>query len=154
MATDTSDTQRPRERQTERVVFYITPSFRERLTAAISVSGMAQADWCRRVIESAVERTGRSSQSDTAESLQSDNPEVREISKLTADLAAARATIEGQERLIQQQRERQGMSDSLNQELSQRLEVALGTIDRVTLALPASGDSSASRGFNWRFWQR
>ena len=47
-------------------------------------------------------------------------------------------------------RERQGMSDSLNQELNQRLQEALTTSDRLTLMLP----SPSSNGYRpwWRVW--
>ena len=58
--------------------------------------------------------------------------------------------IHGQEELITQMRERQGMSDSLNQELNQRLQEALTTSDRLTLMLP-SPSSNGHRPW-WRVW--
>ena len=66
-------------------------------------------------------------------------------------LREAQAQIHGQEELITQMRERQGMSDSLNHELNQRLQEALSTSDRLTLMLP----SPASEGNRpwWRVWR-
>ena len=73
---------------------------------------------------------------------------------LEGDVRELAAEKQGLQNLIDQQRERQGMSDALNIQLSQRLESALGTADRLTLALPAPAQNSESRSFNWRFWQR
>ena len=69
------------------------------------------------------------------------------ITTLEGDVRALEAERDGMGEIINIQRERQGMSDSLNQELTQ-------TLNRITLILPAPGESSGSRGFNWRFWQR
>ena len=69
------------------------------------------------------------------------------IATLEGDVRTLKAERDGMREIIGLQRERQGMSDSLNQELTK-------TIDRITLMLPAAGQTSSSRGFNWRFWQR
>lgn len=69
------------------------------------------------------------------------------ISTLEGDVRALEAERDGMQELINTQRERQGMSDSLNQELTT-------TVNRLTLMLPAAGESSEGRGFNWRFWRR
>ena len=66
---------------------------------------------------------------------------------LEGDLRTMEAEKDGMREIINMQRERQGMSDSLNQDLTQ-------TLNRVTLMLPAAGEGSDSRGFNWRFWRR
>ena len=66
---------------------------------------------------------------------------------LEGDVKTLTAEKEGLGSLIEHQRERQGMSDSLNQELTK-------TIDRITLMLPPAQERAESRGFNWRFWQR
>ena len=60
----------PVERHSERVVFYVTPTVRDRLTQAVDTSGATQADWLRAAMELALEgrrldenddeRTGRS----------------------------------------------------------------------------------------------
>ena len=69
---------------------------------------------------------------------------------LDSDLAAAQARIDGLEALVEQRRERQGMSDSLNQELNQRLKEAHALSDRFQLTLPTAGEARRSW---WRFWQ-
>ena len=78
-------------------------------------------------------------------------PHTRRHTRSTGKaLAAAQARIDGLEALVQQQRERQGMSDSLNQELNQRLKEAHALSDRFQLALPAAGETRRSW---WQFWQ-
>ena len=160
MTTESNSLRYPRENQSERITFYITPSFRERVTAAILGSEMTQADWCRHALEEAVKRFERGASEDAPVSAVGapGTSEQGEIARLTTaltvtqgGLATAQATIEGQERLIAQQRERQGMSDALNQEISKRLETALDGMNRLTLALPAAGESSASKGFKLAF---
>ena len=69
------------------------------------------------------------------------------ISTLEGDVRALEAERDGMQELINTQRERQGMSDSLNQELTT-------TVNRLTLMLPAAGETSEGRGFNWKFWRR
>lgn len=69
------------------------------------------------------------------------------IAALEGDVRALEAEKNGMQELLDSQRERQGMSDSLNQELTT-------TVNRLTLMLPAAGESSEGRGFNWRFWRR
>ena len=154
MAEPTHGTQQARERQTERVVFYITPTFRDRVAEAVRSTGMSQADWCRRALDVALEGPGEVEPSMTIRSEHGGDRVGEDTPRLMAELAAARATIDGLERLLGQQRERQGMSDALNVQLSQHLNKALGTADRLTLALPAPADTSEGRGFNWRFWER
>lgn len=58
--------------------------------------------------------------------------------------------IRGLEDLVAQMRELQGMSDSLNQELNQRLQEALASSDRLTLMLPSP--ASNGRRPRWRIW--
>ena len=156
MTTEGGSLRYPRENQSERITFYITPSFRERVTAAILGSEMTQADWLRLALEEKVERAERGLTEDELVpiSVSPDSAEQREVARLTGELAAARATIEGQERLIAQQRERQGMSDAHNQEQAKSLETALDAMSRLTRALPAAGESGGGRGIKWRFWQR
>ena len=156
MTTEGSSLRYPRENQSERITFYITPSFREKVTAAILEAQMTQADCPRLALEEKVERAEQSSTEDEPSPISGppSSSEQREISRLTSELAAAQATIEGQERLITQQRERQGMSDAHNQEQAKNLESALDAVGRLTRALPAAGENASSGGFNWRFWRR
>ena len=72
---------------------------------------------------------------------------------LEGDVRTLNAERQGLESIVEQQRDRQGMSDALNIEMSKRLEEAHASLNRLTLALPAAGESSGS-SFNWRFWQR
>ena len=69
------------------------------------------------------------------------------IVELEGEVRTLETERDGMREIITIQRERQGMSDSLNQELTK-------TLDRMTLMLPAAGESSGSTGFNWRFWRR
>ena len=156
MTTEGSSLRYPRENQSERITFYITPSFRERVNAAILDADMTQADWLRLALEEKVARFegGTLEDQPTLPVLGSGSSEQLEIARLTSELAAARATIDGQERLITQQRERQGMSDALNQEQAKSLDTALDAVSRLSRALPAAGESTGGGGFNWRFWRR
>ena len=97
---------------------------------------MERPDWIRSTIDSAVAGAANGTPADTLEA--------------QAALATAQAHIDGLEALVQQQRERQGMSDSLNQELNQRLKEAHAISDRFQLALPAAGETRRSW---WQFWQ-
>ena len=119
-----------------RIVFYLNTQEAACLNGAVTESGMERPDWLRTAVERAL--TG------AAASTPADTPEAQ------AALAAAQARIDGLEALIEQQRERQGMSDSLNQELNQRLKEAHALSDRFQLALPAAGETRRSW---WQFWQ-
>lgn len=138
------------ERHSERVAVYVTPTFRERLTRAVEASGVEQSNWLRRVLEAEVLRFELG---ETQEAGTLDGQRDPSIPPAVA-LAAAEARMEGLQEIVALQRERLGMSDSLNVELTRRLEVAQTSLDRVTLMLPAPSVTSESRGFNWRFWQR
>lgn len=140
----------PVERHSKRVVFYVTPTARDRLTHAVDASGVTQADWLRAAMELALkgprfdEDIG-DAQGDTDSRAAPEEVAVYQTKILTleGDVRTLSAEKEGLERLIQQHRERQGMSDSLNQELTK-------TIDRITLILPAPS-SDANRPW-WRLW--
>ena len=119
-----------------RIVFYLNDQEAARLNNAVAESGMERPDWLRTNIESVIAGAANGTPADTLEA--------------QVALAAAQARIDGLEALVQQQRERQGMSDSLNQELNQRLKEAHTISDRFQLALPAAGETSRSW---WRFWQ-
>ena len=119
-----------------RIVFYLNDQEAARLNNAVVESGMERPDWLRTNIESVIAGAANDTPADTLEA--------------QVALAAAQARIDGLEALVQQQRERQGMSDSLNQELNQRLKEAHTISDKFQLALPAAGETSRSW---WRFWQ-
>ena len=87
------------------IVFYLNDQEAARLNNAVAESGMERPDWLRANTESAIAGSANGTPADTLEAQ-------------VAKLAAAQARIDGLEALVQQQRERQGMSDSLNQELN------------------------------------
>ena len=84
-----------------RIVFYLNDEEADRLEQAVADSDLPRADYLREVLDGVF--TGALASTDGA---------PRE----------AQAQIHGLEQLITQMRERQGMSDSLNQELNQRLQ--------------------------------
>ena len=138
------------EHFTERLAVYVTPSLRDRITQARVAVGVSQPDWIRRALDAAAARyeTGESADSHVADQV------GLGISDPAVDLAAAGAKIEGLEAIVELQRERIGMADALNIELTKRLEEANTMANRLTLALPAPGETSEGRGFRWRFWER
>ena len=126
-----------------RIVFYLNTQEAARLNGAVAESGMERPDWLRTAVECAVAGAAASTPADTPAAQAA-------LAAAQAELAAAQARIEGLEALVEQQRERQGMSDSLNQELNQRLKEAHALSDRFQLALPAGGETRRSW---WQFWQ-
>ena len=120
-------------RRVNRVVFYLNDEEEGRLDRAVTESGLIRADYLRAVLDrlwsGALGSTDRSTEGALREAL---------------------AQIHGFEELIAQMRERQGMSDSLNQELNQRLQESLATSDRLTLMLPSPA-SERDRPW-WRVW--
>ena len=116
-----------------RTVFYLNDEEAARLEQVVADSDLPRADYLREVLDGVF--TGALASTDG-----STDGAPRE----------AQAQIHGLEQLITQMRERQGMSDSLNQELSQRLQEALATSDRLTLMLP-SPSSNGHRPW-WRVW--
>ena len=140
------------ERQSERVAVYVTPSFRARLTKAIESSGVDQSNWLRRLLEAEVVRFELGGLADDEHS---QNGAFSSLPPIVA-LAAAEARIHGQDEIIKIQRERLGMADALNIELTKRLEASQNSMDRLTLMLPAPDEvqTNGHRGFNWRFWER
>ena len=116
-----------------RIVFYLNDEEAARLEQAVADSDLPRADYLREVFDGVF--TGALASTDG-----STDGAPRE----------AQAQIHGLEQLIAQMRERQGMSDSLNQELSQRLQEDLATSDRLTLMLP-SPSSNGHRPW-WRVW--
>ena len=121
--------------KSNRVVFYIDDQQLKRLNEAVEASDMEKADWLRQALDSAA--TGAASSTETS------------TSEAHGALAAAQERIRGLEELLQQARERQGMSDSLNQELNQRLKESHATVDGFRLMLPAAGQTERRW---WQFW--
>ena len=136
------------ERVSERVVFHVTPSMRVRIDRVIERIGRSPSDALRLLIEEIVERYESVERGE-----QLGLSEARTTS-LESELTAVRAEIRGLQEINRLLNERLGMADAQNVELNKRLEMALSTVDRVTLALPApSGDAGPTRR-GWQFWRR
>ncbi len=137
------------ENFTERLAVYVTPSLRDRITQARLAAGFTQPDWIRRALEAAaqIHERGQSGMGRMAEV-------GRPSAESSADLAAAEATIEGLKAIVELQRERIGMGDALNIELTKILQESSAAVNTLTRALPAPGETSEGRGFRWRFWRR
>ena len=130
--------QQPLQKQNVRVVFYITPEWATRLDEVVQADGGRRGPWMRRLMERTI--------------IEMDTPEMElsdEERSAVVQLAAARAQIQGFEALVEQMRERQGLSDAHNQDLNRQLESALSTVDRVTLMLPAAGQTGRRW---WKLW--
>ena len=134
-------------RRTERVVVYVTADWHHRLEEAISRDELERADWLRRALENAIGE----SEIAAGEGETDDRRVPAEVLLAVAQerIRGLEDVNRGLEELIAQQRDRQGMSDSLNQELTKRLEEVHSTVDRITLMLPAAGQTGQRW---WKFW--
>ena len=128
------------EPTSERLVVYVTPTIFERVERLVAAEDMTRPDWLRQTIVAAVESAERPKE-----------PQAPEQGHLEVELATVRAKNEGLEQLLAQARERQGMSDSLNQEMSKRLEEAHATLSRLTVAALPAPIAGSDRPW-WRFW--
>ena len=127
------------ERQSVRIVFYLTPTWAARLDEAIEAAGQDhRGPWVRHLVEQTLEGTDV------------DRAKLPEdVVALQLELTEARAENRGLQALFDQLRERLGMADAHNQDLNRRLEEAHSTVDRVTLMLPAVGETGRTW---WKFW--
>ena len=124
--------QREEERQSVRIAFYLTPTWAARLDDAVdaaggkTTAGRGYAAWWNR----------------HSKELTSTGPELSEdVMALQLELTESRAENRGLQALVDQMRERLGQADAHNQDLNRRLEEAHSTVDRVTLMLPAAGET-------------
>ena len=123
----------------QRLVVYVTEEVFHRVENAVEASDLERPDWLRAAVEAAVAKA------EAPEDTANETPlhmEV-EVARLTAENA-------GLKEVVAQARERQGMSDSLNQELAKSLEREQELVQRMTLALPAPSENG-KRDW-WRFW--
>ena len=131
--------QQQEERQSVRVVFYLTPEWAGRLDEAVGAEGLTRrGPWVRRLVERTVADKNKPE-------LDMSDDEVT----LRVQLAESRAENRGLQALVDQMRERLGMADAHNVDLNRRLEEAHTTVDRVTLMLPAAGQTGRTW---WKFW--
>ena len=131
--------QQQEERQSVRIVFYLTPEWAARLDEAVGAEGLSRrGPWVRRLVERAL--AGE------------DKPELdmtEDEVTLQLQLVETRAENRGLQALVDQMRERLGMADAHNVDLNRRLEEAHTTVDRVTLMLPAAGQTGRTW---WKLW--
>ena len=132
--------QQQEERQTVRVVFYLTPEWAGRMDEASArpKERLAAGPGC------AVWLNGHSRDEDKPELDMSDDEVTLQL-----QLVEARAENRGLQALVDQLRERLGMADAHNVDLNRRLEEAHTTVDRVTMMLPAAGQTERTW---WKFW--
>ena len=131
--------QQQEERQTVRIVFYLTPEWAARLDETVEAEGATRrGPWMRRLVE-------RTLGDEDKPELDMSDDEVT----LQLQLVEARAENRGLQALVDQLRERLGMADAHNVDLNRRLEEAHTTVDRVTMMLPAAGQTGRTW---WKFW--
>ena len=115
----------------ERLVVYIMPALREQIADAIEASGQAQQEWLRDALAAA---------------LHPDDTRPQDDGTLALRLEAA---LKDNARLEDSLRDARQSKDRLEVLLAQSQD----TVSRMTLALPAAGETSAGPSW-WRFWQR
>ena len=115
----------------ERLVVYIMPALREQVADAIEASGQSQQEWLRDALAAA---------------LDPDDTRPQDDGTLALRLEAA---LKDNARLEDSLRDARQSKDRLEVLLAQSQD----TVSRMTLALPAAGETSARPSW-WRFWQR
>lgn len=135
------------ERVSERVVFYVTPTMKRRLDAAVEGSDLEAGGWLRHFLDEALVEF-------EAQGLITGEGKGGSEAPIASQLAAAEARLESQEEVIALLRERLGLADAQNIELNRRLEEAHSAVERVTLALPAPAEAAGPTRRGWQFWRR
>ncbi len=115
----------------ERLVVYIMPALREQIADAVEASGQAQQEWLRDALAAA---------------LDPDDTRPQDDGTLALRLEAA---LKDNARLEDSLRDARQSKDRLEVLLAQSQD----TVSRMTLALPAAGETSAGPSW-WRFWHR
>ena len=114
----------------ERLVVYIMPALREQIADAIEASGQAQQEWLRDALAAALDPDDTRPQDDGTLALRLDAA-LKDNARLEDSLRDARQSKDRLEVLLAQSQD---------------------TVSRMTLALPAAGETSARPSW-WRFWQ-
>ena len=120
------------ERMTARITFHTRPSVHDRLDRAVEASPWDQPDFLRHWLEDTLEKLELAE----FEGVEIDEEQIEEL-PLAVQLAAAKAQIEGLRAHNALLNERLGLADAQNVELNKSLNISLGTVERVTMALPA-----------------
>ena len=115
----------------ERLVVYIMPALREQIADAIEASGQAQQEWLRDALAAALDPDDAGSQDDGTLELRLEAA-LKDNARLEDSLRDARQSKDRLEVLLAQSQD---------------------TVSRMTLALPAAGETSAGPNW-WRFWAR
>ena len=115
----------------ERLVVYIMPALREQVADAIEASGQSQQEWLRDALAAALDQDDAGSQHDGTLELRLEAA-LKDNARLEDSLQDARQSKDRLEILLAQSQD---------------------TVSRMTLALPAAGETSAGPSW-WRFWQR
>ena len=115
----------------ERLVVYIMPALREQIADAIEASGQAQQEWLRDALAAALDPDDAGSQDDGTLALRLEAA-LKDNARLEDSLRDARQSKDRLEVLLAQSQD---------------------TVSRMTLALPAAGETSAGPSW-WRFWHR
>ena len=129
----------------------LTEEWYARAEALFNQSGeQYMSDWLRPIVQAGiVDAEGRALAAETSDS----------NAPLDVQLAAALAHIEGLEALATSQRDRLTESQahildlkSENEGLHRHLDASNTNIERITLMLPAAGETSNGRKPWWKFW--
>ena len=121
------------EKMTARITFYTRPSVQERLDRAVEASPWDQPDFLRHWLEDAL----RNLELAEFEGTEIDQQQIKEL-PLAVQVAALQAENGGLRRHNDLLNERLGLADAQNIDLNSSLKISLGTVDRVTRALPAA----------------
>ena len=153
----------------KQVSVYVSEDMYTWLTNDAQAMGLSRAAFLRHVLERWMSERESTGQNGASSSLATaDHVEVESqkqlfnevtdsrlrILTLEGDVKTLTAVKEGLTGIVDQQRERIGMADALSIELTKRLEASQNSLDRMTLMLPAPGETDRPTRFNWRFWQR
>ncbi|MCY4652346.1 MAG: hypothetical protein OXC95_04190 [Dehalococcoidia bacterium] len=129
----------------------LTEEWYARAEALFERSGeQYMSDWLRPIVQAGI--VDAEARALATESKDGDAP-------LDVQLAAALAQVEGLEALVGSQRERLTESQahildlkSENEGLHRHLDASNTNIERITLMLPAAGETSSGRKPWWKFW--
>ena len=126
------------EKMTARITFYTRPSVQERLDRAVEASPWDQPDFLRHWLEDALHNLELAE----FEGTEIDQQQIEEL-PLAVQVAALRAENDGLRGHVALLNERLGLADAQNIDLNSNLKISLGTMDRVTRALPAPREAQA-----------
>ena len=122
-----------KENLSVRTTFHVSPTMQERIDRAVFASPWDQPDFLRHWLEDAL----RNLELAEFEGTEIDQQQIEEL-PLAVQVAALQAENDGLRRHTHLLNERLGLADAQNIDLNSSLKISLGTVDRVTRALPAA----------------